>query len=236
MTIPFKQRTETYLGESRYDKPKEVFLRLATLVEESGGLDGGSLLDVGCATGELIHYLAGRWPTASFTGLDNQSELLSHARERVRLPRVEFLEGDALEHRGTPHDVVTCFGMLGIFDEFEPLLEALLANCRPGGRVYLHALLNPEDIDVRVLYRDNPYGDAWNRGFNIFSSTRVAAWLDGKGARSRFLPFRLGVDVARNARTPHRAYTVQLADGERRTTNGLCLMLPETILEIRLPT
>jgi SAM-dependent methyltransferase len=233
MTIEFRQRPETYLGEVRYTKPKRVFSMLAQLMEESGLAKGGArFLDVGCATGELIYFLRERFPALAFAGVDNQPEFIATARRQEELRDVTFAEADALAYSGEPSDFVACFGMLGIFDSFEPLLESLLRNTRKGGRVYLHALLNDVDIDVRVYYRDNQNKKDWNRGFNIFSMDQVAKWLEPRVASWRVMPVELDVDIARRPELPHRAYTQKLEGGRRVTTNGLCLVLPEKILEI----
>lgn len=233
MSIEFKQRPETYLGEERYGKPKRVFEMLGDLMEASGGVrPGASFLDVGCATGELIHYLRGRFPDLAFSGVDNQAEFIAKARGQASLDGVEFTEADALAFRGAQADFVACFGMLGIFDDFEPLLASLLANTRPGGRIYIHGLLNEVDIDVRVYYRDNTNRKDWNRGFNIFSMDQVAKWLAPRAREWKLRTVELDVDIPRRPELPHRAYTARLEDGRRFTTNGMCLMLPEKILEI----
>lgn len=233
MNVEFRQRPETYLGESRYDRPKRVFALFGDLLESAQAMGPGrSFLDVGCATGELIYYLQARFPGTAFEGIDNQPDLLARARAHERLGAATFVEADALAYRGEPRDVVACFGMLGIFDDFEPLLASLLANTRKGGRVYLHALLNDDDIDVRIYYRDNHNAKDWNRGFNIFSMAQVGRWLESRATSWRTLPVELDVDVPRRPDLPHRAYTAKLEGGRRITTNGLCLMLPEKVLEI----
>jgi len=233
MTISFNQRTDTYLSESRYEKPKQVFQQLADLVEQSGLANPrAKFLDVGCATGEMIYYLQQRFPKILFTGVDNQLLLLNQAKGKDGLRQFAFVEADALSYRGEPQDVVTCFGMLGIFDQFEPLLENLVANTRQGGHIYIHGLFNDVDIDVRVYYRDHQNDKDWNRGFNIFSTMQLSKWLKTRTSSWRFIPFQLEVDIPRRLDTPHRAYTTKFEDGRRITTNGLCLMLPEMILEI----
>ena len=233
MQIEFRQRPETYLGEIRYTRPKRVFSMLAAELERSGGVrEGARFLDVGCATGELIYFLRERFPAMRYVGVDNQPEFIATARGQPELAGVQFVDADALAHRGEPCDFVTCFGMLGIFDEFEPLLESLVANTRKGGRIYIHGLVNDVDIDVRIYYRDNHNRKDWNRGFNIHSLAQMSRWLDGRVGSWRAQPVELDVDLPRRPELPHRAYTAKMEDGRRITTNGLCLMLPEKLLEI----
>jgi trans-aconitate methyltransferase len=231
-TIKFNQRTDTYLAVARYDKPKQVFRLLADLIGETNAPKGARFTDIGCATGEMIYFLKRQFPEFVYCGVDNQSELLSHARTQPSLVDVQFIEHDALTYRAEPSDFLTCFGMLGIFDEFEPLMESLLANCRKGGRIYVHGLFNPADIDVRIYYKDNQNKKDWNRGFNLFAIRRITEWLASRVQSTRFIRFEMETDIPRRPDTPHRAYTIKVEDGRRVTTNGLCLMLPEHVLEI----
>lgn len=234
MDISFVQRRETYLSEARYEKPKQVFRMLGDQLERAGLREGSSLLDVGCATGELVYYLRSRFSGVRFSGVDNQPELLARAAAEPLLSDIRFIEADALTYRGEKHDVSVCFGMLGIFDDFEPLFESLIANTHAGGRIYVHGLMNDDDIDVRIYYRDNLYNEAWNRGFNIVSAARLQRWLSSRASSIRFTAVELETDLPKRPETPHRAYTAMMADGRRITTNGLCLRLPEKILEIVL--
>ena len=44
-----------YLGEDRYDEPKEIFKVLAGLAKYTGALrEGTTVCDFGCATGEFL--------------------------------------------------------------------------------------------------------------------------------------------------------------------------------------
>lgn len=230
----FKQRPETYLGASRAEPEKDVFRFLLHALSKNDLLPT-SFLDVGCATGDLLSFIGRKFPGAKLAGIDLSVELIEAARARVQLKNVCLTVGDGLTAILGKFDVVTSFGTLGIFDSFEPLLENLVANTAPGGRVYVHALLNPDDIDVRVAYRDNLNGLDWMRGFNIFSRKRVEAWAIGRGLAVEFSDFFMRSDLPKRDLLPHRAYTVDLADGTRRTTNGLCLLLPETLMEIHVP-
>ncbi|WP_422371744.1 class I SAM-dependent methyltransferase [Hoeflea sp.] len=230
----FRQRPETYLGPDRATAEKDVY-RLLWDKLDAAGFRPGTILDVGCATGDLLVYLSIRLPDASLAGLDLEPALIDAAAKRPELEAAELHVGDALSRQLGKYEMVLCFGVMGIFDGFEPLLENLLANTAPGGRIYLQALLNPDDIDVRIAYRDNQNGRDWMRGFNIFSRVRVETWCRDRGLAARFYDFRMTSELDRRPHLPHRAYTVDMADGSRRTTNGMCLLLPETLLEIHVP-
>lgn len=231
----FEQRPETYLGESRASAEKDVFKFLFEKLRDSSVPPAGRFLDVGCATGDLLAFLAKKYPAAQLAGIDLSEGLIESARERPELGDANLIVGDGVTHVLGSFDLVTCFGMLGIFDSFEPLLENLVENTVAGGKVYVQALLNPDDIDVRIAYRDHLNQLDWMRGFNIFSRERVARWAQSMGIAVRFFDFRMTSELPKRPAFPHRAHTLDLADGTRRTTNGLCLLLPETLMELHVP-
>lgn len=230
----FKQRPETYLGENRADPEKDIFYFFKQMLQ-ADGLSSKRFLDMGCATGDLLTFLGRNYPDAQLAGIDIEAKLIDVARLRPELSKAQLLVGDILNMMVGKYDVVTSFGTLGIFDSFEPLLENLVANTAPGGRVYVQGLLNPDDIDVRIAYRDNLHGLNWMRGFNIFSRAQVDRWAIRRGLKANFTDFRMTSFLPKRDLLPHRAHSLDLADGTRRTTNGLCLLLPETLMEIYVP-
>lgn len=231
--VQFKQRQDTYLGAAQDRAPKEAYRFLAGIMHK-GPLPGpgGSLLNVGCATGVMLEYLKSEFPALSLHGIDNVESFIEQARGEPGLKGVEFQLADAFSYRGGPYDIVVCFGVFGIPEDFEGLLESLLANTKPGGRLFAQGLFNEDDIDVRMVYRDNLNAQDWNTGFNIYSQARISAWLEGRCASHAFHRFVMPFDVPKRADMPHRARTVTLAHGERRMVNGMCMMLPEYLLEI----
>lgn len=230
----FCQRLDTYVGSDRATPDKDIF-HFFLRVLLSGGCSPRTFLDVGCATGDLVAFVARNMRSVKLTGIDIDPQLIALARARKDMEGVTLAVADGLSSFIGKFDVVTSFGTLGIFDAFEPLLENLLANTVAGGRVYVQALLNPDDIDVRIAYRDHVNGLDWMRGFNIFSRQQVERWAVARGLQVRFLDFRMKANLQKREQFPHRAHTLDLADGTRRTTNGLCLLLPETLMELRVP-
>lgn len=226
----FEQRLATYLGPDGAPPVKHVFTMLTELLCEA---PPRSALDVGCASGDLLAHLKRTFPGCRLVGVDTSEPLLEAAAARPELADATLVRGDGLGYRGEPVDLVTCFGVLGIYDEFEPVMEALLSNRAAGGRLVVHALFNPDDIDVRVLYRDNAYSDSWQRGFNVFSRARILSWLDERRLQGSFHDVVLPLDLPKRPHQPHRAHTIRLEDGVRRTTNGLCQLLPEALLVVQ---
>lgn len=230
----FNQRLETYIGDDKAAQVKDIYKLLLSRLQEHENMPK-TILDVGCATGDLLSFLASALPEAELCGLDIEPNLVDVARQRPELADATIHVGDILNTSVGEFDMVCFFGVLGIFDTFEEPLTKLVSQVKAGGCVYVQALLNPDDIDVRIAYRDNLNDMTWMRGFNIFSRARVKKWCEENGLEVEFIDFHMSNEIEKRENLPHRAYTVDLADGTRRTTNGLCLLLPETLMKISVP-
>jgi SAM-dependent methyltransferase len=235
---PFRQRLETYLGdETVYRQPKEITKALAAFVEASG-ITRGSLVDVGCATGEMLHHFRQRFPGLHLTGIDTSDPFLEQARRVGGLAGVRFEHDDGLtfsfgRYQDRAFDIVVCSGMLSIFDDPEPLLMNLIRNTRRGGRVYVASMFNDDDIDVLVRYRDNRHApEDWKPGHNVHATATIERLLRDGVTDLRFHPFEMPFELPRRPDYPHRAWTMQTADGRRLVVNGLTLINYEKILEI----
>ncbi len=228
----FSQRLDTYLPSLDYNRPKEVFKLIAEKIE-AGGVPQ-SVLDVGCAAGQFLYYLKGRFSSATLMGIDTSPELLAAGRSESGLADVDLALGDALTWRGQPAEVTTCLGVLGVFNDPQPLIETLIANTVTGGRIFIHSHINDVDIDVRTSYRDNVNDKDWNGGFNIYSKNTIARCFGNRAKHISFHAVDMPFDMPFNPQQPHRAFTVVLQNGRRRTINGLCQMLPEHVVEVLL--
>jgi len=240
--IPFKC-ADFYLDEDRFEDPKEVFKFIKGLIDvDDLPLRAPlSLLDVGCATGELIYYLKTQYPTMEFVGLDHDDELLDKARTVPALQDATWIQGDAEAFEmDRKLDIITCLGTITLFEDFRISLRNFIKHLNPGGRILIQALFNDAPIDVRVQFRENyPENENWTiNGYNINSRNSVAHFLNtefgNEVSKFDFVPFHMPVDLERREEQPVRAYTVRTADGPRMMVNGICLVLKETILTVDL--
>lgn len=98
--------------------------------------ESGSLLDIGCGTGLLLHKLAlsGRW--SSLVGIDYATSAIQRAQERLDgvKPSVSLIAADVLTHEFRDRfDVITCLGTLEHIDHPQEVLIRVQALLKAEG-------------------------------------------------------------------------------------------------------
>ena len=219
-----------YVSEAWAQAPKQTFRDLGRHLRAArGDAFAGAVLDVGCAAGELLAYLASVFPGIRATGVDVFDELLAEARKRV--PAAAFAKASALDLPRELHgkfDVVTATGVMSVFDENEiaAFWRNLVAAAKPDGLVIVLAPLNDYGVDTMIRHRKRMHGRAlgWETGWNIHAVETVADIVAALGRRARFERFRFEGELARRD-DPVRTWTLATADDPRQLTNGLKLLV-----------
>ncbi|MDX1534126.1 MAG: class I SAM-dependent methyltransferase [Thermoplasmata archaeon] len=127
-------------------RPQPAFVRL----EESGRIEG-SVLDIGCGTGENALYLAARGHET--WGVDASPRAIAKAQTKAarRDIAVEFRVEDALAlHRlGRTFETVIDSGLFHVFSDAErvPFLRSLGSVLRSGGSYFMLAFCDQEPSD-----------------------------------------------------------------------------------------
>lgn len=200
-------------------------------------------MDVGCATGDFLYYLAQNFPKAEFYGLDRLPILIERAKSIN--PRARFFEGDIFsgeifgekgenireDLRGS-FDYIFMLGVHSIFDEMKKVMENLKYLTREGGRIYVFGIFNPCEIDVLIKSRSSHSDGEWESGWNLFSLATAVRTTDELGLYCKVEPFRITIDIPENFSDPLRSYTFLRMDGEREVVNGLQLLHKFYLLEI----
>jgi len=125
------------------------------------GLSGKTILDIGCATGELAYNLA--LGGASVTGIDLNEDLLEQAQVNKIHPNLLFQKGNMsnleADFSVSQFDAVLCFGNtlvhLKSLDAVAEMLKATRLVLKPGGTLLLQ-ILNYDYIledEVKTLPR-----------------------------------------------------------------------------------
>lgn len=238
--IPEYHGVEIYSQQDHHGFVKENFKRLAELIRSK--LDCGELpedarvLDVGCATGALISYLASEFPGFAFEGIDASNELITIAREKVTgilfETRSVFSLPDCRKHS---FDIVLFIGVIGIFDEDDArdAVNRLIECTKQNGYLYVFHQFNEFDVDVMVKHRRTDLEVGWEAGWNIYSYRTVASWLHERVSEYRFIDFEMPFSLDKNE-NPVRTWTIDMNDGSHRLTNGLKLLVDLKFLEVKI--
>lgn len=229
-----------YIGEGWSAEPKQSFVALAAhLVKERGSEPSGALLDIGCATGELIGYLAGRFSGLRCTGSDVFDELLEQGRKN--LPAVSFVNASALELPDTldaRFDIVTAIGVASVFDEteIETFWRNLLRVTKPGGTIVVLSPLNEYGVDTMVRHRKRRDGVPlpWETGWNVFAIDTIKEIVAALGASVRIERFQFEGRLQPRP-DPVRTWTIATDQQPRQLTNGLKLLVDHYFTIVRTP-
>lgn len=152
LAATYDERIELY-----HPKVTEYFARLLDrhLLSRIADLGNARILDLGCGTGYLEHFLAPR--CRNVTAVDVTPGMLAVARRKH--PTVAFVEHDVvsfpIEHAS--YDVIAENALLHHIKDYDAVLDRMMAGVKPGGFVLLgyepnesaFRLLGP----VRSLYR-----------------------------------------------------------------------------------
>ena len=219
-----------YIGEGWSREPKQTFVALADhLIAERGGDPSGELLDVGCATGELIGYLQSRFPALTSTGVDVFDQLLVQARQNV--PPATFVNASALQLPASfanRFDIVTAVGVASVFDDTEirAFWKNVLDAAKPGGTVAVLSPLNEYGVDTVIRHRKRRDGVAlpWETGWNVYAIETIAEIVATLGASLRIERFRFRGRLDPKP-DPVRTWTMSTEQNPEQLTNGMKLLV-----------
>jgi tRNA (cmo5U34)-methyltransferase len=136
----------------RYEEVTAATSKLAAKVCHSGG----TVLDLGCSTGNALVAIANALPNVNLVGIDNSAPMLDRAGEKTVefKDRVKLVLGDILESSFPESDLV----ILNYTLQFVPvsgrkvLLEKVRASLKPGGALILtEKLSHPGDRVDSIL-------------------------------------------------------------------------------------
>jgi trans-aconitate methyltransferase len=222
-------------SRERLNNPKENFKLVAALIAAIHPREADiAIADIGCANGELLYFLRSVFPNARLTGYDREPKFLEVARS-LNLPNTHFEEGDLREIRPAElFDCVVCLGTVPIFQDPAEVMHPLLSMVKPGGLLLADGLFNRHECEVRVSFCDNSTSAGkglWRIDFAQHSRTRIRTLLEPLCSRVEFHDNEMGVDIPKRDDRPHvNVWTFKDESGRRHQTNGLNLLLDDTIV------
>ncbi|GAA3192169.1 class I SAM-dependent methyltransferase [Actinocorallia longicatena] len=115
--------------------------------EVAAGIDGrGRLLDIGCGTGRLLRYLAGRRQGLDLVGLDASTAMAARARTAAGTARVVVGRAERLPFAAEVFDVVLVTLSLSHWDDPGAGLAEIGRVCRPGALIMIADVMCPGEL------------------------------------------------------------------------------------------
>jgi trans-aconitate 2-methyltransferase len=111
------------------DERSRPFFELLSRIPDRGY---GTIVDLGCGSGELTRHLADRWPAASVMGLDSSPDMLARAAAHAIPGRLSFRQGDIAEF-GEACDLLFSNAALQWLGGHDVLVPRLARLVKPGG-------------------------------------------------------------------------------------------------------
>ena len=223
-----------YLKEERHDEPKELFKKLSSIISEFVvHEDELCMLDVGCATGELVYYLEKQFPNVSYYGIDVSDDMLNLAKRKIgfaKLNNQSILELPLWVDM--QFDVIVCLGVVGIFDEIEVTLSNLISSLKDGGRLLLSEQFNDDSVDVIMRYRrvDSDDND-WESGWNIFSMKTIEDIAKRYDKKVKWHEFRMPFGIEKGD-DPMRTWTIETEANRHQLILGSKQLIDLYVAEI----
>jgi SAM-dependent methyltransferase len=152
---------------ARRARSKETVTRVATVMADTlaeRGLEGRTVLDVGCGTGDLMLALLARGATAGM-GMDLGAGGIQNARDlavsRGLAERATFVVGDGAHVPLEPADIVTANRVVCCYPNVDGLIENATAAAR---RVFAYSAPVDRGV-VGALNRASSW--IWNRWYAL---------------------------------------------------------------------
>lgn len=100
--------------------------------------NGMSILDVGCASGILLHQISQKMKDVKLNGLDISPQMVILAKERLG-ESIKIKEGSAhkLPYDDSSFDLVTCATSFHHYPDSQRALSEMFRVLKPGGKVVL---------------------------------------------------------------------------------------------------
>jgi 2-polyprenyl-3-methyl-5-hydroxy-6-metoxy-1,4-benzoquinol methylase len=197
-----------------------------------------SIADIGCAIGTFPDFLRKEYKEDYIIGYEYLDDLITVGREKF--PDLKLEKGSILDRISIPkntYDVITCLGVLSIFDNIEEAISNLCFWIKPSGKLFFHGMFNPSKVDVYIKYKLTSEYDSPNlqSGWNIVSQDTMSRLLKKYGAKKViYHDFNITIDLPKNKNDPTRSWTFLDSKNKRHIVNGLCIDQPQYVIEVNM--
>ena len=222
---------QIYLKSNRYKKPKEKSKMLLKILKKKLSKNKKyTLLDIGCANGELIYFLSKNLKNIDYFGVDIRNDLLNLAKKKnlsqANFRRVDFNKRNNFNQK---FDIIIASGVISIFDNLNIFFQNLKKCLKTNSKIFLGGHFNNFDYDVRVKYTDLKIKKKiYQSGWNIWSIKTIKNHLKSKKMRKHNFFIKYDVKITKNDQI--RSWTIKI-NKKRYFTNALKIIQNQMWLE-----
>jgi SAM-dependent methyltransferase len=183
----------------------------------------GSLLDIGCSTGNLLLHLKRAFPDLQLTGGELAKSSLTAAIANPELAGIEFRTMDMLDIDGQ-YDCITANAVTYLFrwPEYERAIQSIAKALKLGGTFISFDWFHPfegQDLAITEITEGHPEGlPIHARSYQRVARVFTKAGLDAVEFHPFFMPFDIPEPEDKSG-TPV-TYTVKQDNGNRLSFRG----------------
>lgn len=233
------QMSSIYL-ENRFNAPKKTFKISYSFIKKKFKNKKLKLLDVGSADCGFANYLNKKEKNFNITNLEYDKKLVNFSKKIF--PDYKILQGDinkCKKLKDSFFEVVTCLGVLSIFDDFRPSINEMIRVCKPKGIIIINNMWNTYPIDLNIKIRrsipikkDNFKN--WESGWNMLSISTISNYLKSYKSvkKFKFYNWYMDIDIKKDNKNLMRAWTIKNKDNKRIHFNGIGRVVDKKFLVI----
>tara|TARA_B100000029_G_scaffold369398_1_gene363229 strand:- start:3161 stop:3871 length:711 start_codon:yes stop_codon:yes gene_type:complete len=228
--------------QDRYKDPKQVFKTIYKIINNYNKDKNLKIIDFGGAEGAFAHFVINQQPNYEITNIEYDKKLLELSKKNV--PLCKSIIGDinsCPKIKNNSYDIVTCIGVISIFDDFRPSINEMLRVVKKGGLIIINNMWNSYPIDLLIKVRHAKNGSQkkfnnWESGWNMISIKTISEFLKNKKKVKSF-SFKKVImkkDLLKNKNNLLRSWTNKYKNGERYHFNGIGRLLDKRLLIIQI--
>lgn len=194
-----------------------------------------SLIDVGCANGQLLYKISKYFPGLILHGADKTRKFINVAKKFKGLSSVNFKCLDIYKIKGV-FDIVFCTSTIQIFKDFRKPLNKLIRLTKNNGILFIDGLFNTYNVDVQLKFRDNSNllaNGKWRTDFNQHSIASLKKYLNKYNLKYKFIEIPMNKKILFNNKIHINNFTFQHGKSKNYITNGTNLILNQKLLIIK---
>ena len=242
MSKIIRTHDDFYLKDKRKVNTKEYFKFLHKILSKNRKINSSKvkIIDIGCATGELIYFLKTKFKNANFYGLDVHPKLIKYAKKDPDLRDVDFSVGNIVDSPKKNHfkkfDVVLFIAVHSIWDDIDVWFSNLKKYAKKGASIYIFGLFNPNPIDTFVkIRRSGSKSKNLEPGWNLISIQTYKRYFKSKNIKKyKFYPWEIKIKIPMNKNDLMRSYTQKTSKNKYQLTSGIGLIHTLRFLEVKL--